>query len=642
METRSKPRRHFDRGDCPTTAPTFAAASGNPLLGLEPPARVFGLLHDPGSCTPARTTMPRNPTPAGKQRVRTGCLTCRKRRRKCDEQKPRCANCEVKGFTCKYGSDLAFVPPRSGNAPGGRQVYGSISFVDDSPVAHAAAKSKEKSQSHDKHATESQDISLTAQGILNPSDETPYLSHSGNRTAVGLNDILASNVSIDYTQGVSTLPTALGLPGGYPGGSPISQEYLRLTRDYQHLPRRPISIISNYETDLLRHFRYSVGPWIDVGDPYCAFGVQALLLSRSNRPLQSAILALSASQRSLLGLGFPNQDISGGMRFRKEAEESLVMEAAMLRHTGQALLLLQRILPAGVQQWRDRLEPHIESDGLVTPGALAEEMGEELFWLHFRLDLASSLITCKPPLIPFRSFLQRDGSPIHTSQLALEIPTVHRVYNHALCLLGHSLALIYGDPDITSPQAAGSPELAAFPSLRQSHFLSQWTFLWTDCQKWYNERPVDAQQIVDVRGGEADQIDPDHDSSFPILIFTTPMALVANTVYHITSLLLLTHKPRLLKSLPGPRCFTSHIWHAQSIAGISASNDSPEQWDPILVASLLLIAREMTHESQQTVLLDLFRKITATMGISLERETQALQSVWNIARYDECPEVQDV
>lgn len=71
--------------------------------------------------------MPRKPTPAGKQRVRTGCLTCRKRRRKCDEQKPRCANCEVKGFTCKYGADLAFVPPRSGEAGvGAGQAYGTI------------------------------------------------------------------------------------------------------------------------------------------------------------------------------------------------------------------------------------------------------------------------------------------------------------------------------------------------------------------------------------------------------------------------------------------------------------------------------------------------------------------------------------
>lgn len=113
------------------------------------------------------------------------------------------------------------------------------------------------------------------------------------------------------------------------------------------------------------------------------------------------------------------------------------------------------------------------------------------------------------------------------------------------------------------------------------------------------------------------------------------MALVANAVYHTISLLLLTHKPRLLKSLPGPRSVTSYIWHAQSIAGIAASNDSPEQWDPVLVASLLVIAKEMTHESQQTVILQCLAKITATTGIKLDREREALQAAWNLARYEE-------
>lgn len=140
---------------------------------------------------------------------------------------------------------------------------------------------------------------------------------------------------------------------------------------------------------------------------------------------------------------------------------------------------------------------------------------------------------------------------------------------------------------------------------------------------------------MDIRGNEADQIDPDHDSSFPILIYTTPMALVANAVYHTISVLLLTHKPRLLKSLPGPRSVTSHIWHAQCIAGMAASNDSPEQWDPVLVASLLLIASEMTHESQQTVILERLARVTATTGIKLDRERETLQAAWDLARYDE-------
>ncbi|KAJ5765755.1 hypothetical protein N7520_005314 [Penicillium odoratum] len=556
--------------------------------------------------------MPRKPTPADKQRVRTGCLTCRKRRRKCDEQKPRCANCEVKGFTCKYGSDLAFVT-RSGQISGAREGYKKITFVDDSPASVKESKSRQQSAPSRSDLQDNLDHDIPFQN----EDIDP----------VGLNSILAPDVPIHYPPGLGDIEFAGGRTSvSYHG-------HLGFAGSYRRLVRTPPENTS-YETDLLRHFRYHVGPWMDTGDSNCALGVQVLLLSRSNRPLQSAILALSAGQRSLLSLTH-TEDVMNMLRFRKEAEESLALRPELERHVGNVLLLVQELLPSGLHQWRNLILPQFEHPrGFISPLDLAEELGESLFWFYFRLDLAASLCTRKAPIISFPSFLQRDGSPIHTSK-PLQSNTA-RFHQHALCLLGHCLALIYGDPNLSSPQASSS--LAGFPSLRQSHFLSQWTFLWTDCQKWYNERSVDTQQILDIRGGEADQIDPAHDSSFPILILTTPVALVANVVYHITSLLLLTHKPRLLKSLPGPRCYTSHIWHAQAIAGIAASNDSPEQWDPVLVAGLLLIAKDMTHESQQTVLLERLKKITATTGINLEHETELLQSAWRVARYDDLEE----
>ncbi|KAJ5547257.1 hypothetical protein N7494_004842 [Penicillium frequentans] len=561
--------------------------------------------------------MPRKPTPTDKQRVRTGCLTCRKRRRKCDEQKPRCANCEVKGFTCKYGSDLAFMTPRSGEVLGGlRQGYKAIKFVDDSPAPIAKGRSRQQSASSQSNG----------QDNLDHQEEIPFQNQ--DIRPVGLS-IHAPDVSITYAESELTADTDMLLEE--PRASVAYHGHLGFAASYQRLVHRPSKENTSYQTDLLRHFRYHVGPWMDTGDSNCALGVRVLLLSRSNRPLQCAILALSAGQRSLLSLTH-SEDIVNMLRFRKEAEENMTLQPELERRVGEVLLMVQEILPSGLQQWRNLILPQIEHPrGFMSPLDLAQELGESLFWLYFRLDLAASISTSKAPIISFQSFLQRNGSPIHTSQSAVQLNNT-RFYQHALCLLGHCLALIYGDP--VSSLQAGSPQLAAFPSLRQSHFLSQWTFLWSDCQKWYNERPVDAQQILDVRGGEADQIDPDHNSSFPIMIFTTPMALVANAVYHITSLLLLTHKPRLLKSLPGPRCFTSHIWHAQAIAGIAASNDSPEQWDPVLVASLLFIARDMTHESQQVVILERLRRITATTGINLEHETDSLKSRWRVARYD--------
>ncbi|KAJ6015300.1 hypothetical protein N7540_009891 [Penicillium herquei] len=586
--------------------------------------------------------MPRKPTPAGKQRVRTGCLTCRKRRRKCDEQKPRCANCEVKDFSCKYGSDLAFVPPKSGQAASGtRQAYNSITVSDKSHSVvttccktnhgiYTARTSANKEKSRSRQPPIPGEQSDLREGVIQPAQ-----AEFGNDAT--FNNIHNSNESVDYSGSSSlehepemllnTEEQRVSIP--YHG-------YLGFAASYQRLAYRPTPTNASYETDLLRHFRYHVGPWIDTGDSNCALGVQVLLLSRTNRSLQSAILALSAGQRSLISL-LNSDGIEYLLRFRKEAEEVGISPQTDLEgHAGKALLLLQELLPAGLKQWRSIIAPRVECPGgFISPTDLAQELGDALFWLYFRLDLAASISDLKSPITPFCSFIQRDGTPLHASHSTTSKSPVTMAYQHALCLLGHCLALIYGKPDGSSPHAAGSPGLAVFPSLRQSHFLSQWTFLWTDCQKWYHERPIDAQQIVDVRGSEADQIDPDHDSSFPILIYTTPVALVANAVYHITSLLLLNHKPRLLKSLPGTRCFTSHIWHAQSIAGIAVSNDSPEQWDPILVAGLLLIAKGMTHQSQQKVLLERLKIITSTTGMNLERETETLQAAWRMARYDE-------
>jgi hypothetical protein len=138
---------------------------------------------------------------------------------------------------------------------------------------------------------------------------------------------------------------------------------------------------------LLRHFRYHTGPWIDVGDPECALGVQTLLLSRSSRPLQAAILALSAGQRSLLSITYHDDDISNSIRFRKEAEDSLELQPDLIRQAGHAMILLQDLLPLGLQRWRGLIAP---VGSCVSPISMSDDLGEALFWLHFRLGISYS------------------------------------------------------------------------------------------------------------------------------------------------------------------------------------------------------------------------------------------------------------
>lgn len=165
--------------------------------------------------------------------------------------------------------------------------------------------------------------------------------------------------------------------------------------------------------------------------------------------------------------------------------------------------------------------------------------------------------------------------------------------------------------------------------------MSRWTYLWAECQKWYKTLPVQAQPILEIRGLDTRRIDPSTTSCFPILIYTTPLALVANAIYHITSLLLLNHRPRHLNASPWPRGLSSPTWHSQSIAGVATTHESVGQWDPILIAGLILITKEMTHKSQQLKLLGQLEKITAITGINLEQEIESIKSKIHISRSNE-------
>jgi hypothetical protein len=50
-------------------------------------------------------------------KVRTGCLTCKKRHVKCDEAKPKCGNCARSDRNCTYEAAKPRGPPRSGSKP---------------------------------------------------------------------------------------------------------------------------------------------------------------------------------------------------------------------------------------------------------------------------------------------------------------------------------------------------------------------------------------------------------------------------------------------------------------------------------------------------------------------------------------------
>ncbi|TLS30674.1 hypothetical protein PpBr36_03342 [Pyricularia pennisetigena] len=75
--------------------------------------------NDP-SLQPNKAPTSKKPRPGarGVNKTRSGCQTCKKRHRKCDEQKPSCQNCIRAGWTCDFLSGPKDPEPKSTKARG--------------------------------------------------------------------------------------------------------------------------------------------------------------------------------------------------------------------------------------------------------------------------------------------------------------------------------------------------------------------------------------------------------------------------------------------------------------------------------------------------------------------------------------------
>lgn len=116
--------------------------------------------------------------------------------------------------------------------------------------------------------------------------------------------------------------------------------------------------------------------------------------------------------------------------------------------------------------------------------------------------------------------------------------------------------------------------------------------------------------------------------SFPIDIYTSATALQANLVMHMSAVILLAHRPRLGGIAGSSRRVRSRSWHVQKIARMLVGNHFHEQWDPVAIAALLFIAKEMSHACQQEALLSCLQEAVRTTQIPVERDVARLRECW--------------
>jgi hypothetical protein len=154
-----------------------------------------------------------------------------------------------------------------------------------------------------------------------------------------------------------------------------------------------------------------------------------------------------------------------------------------------------------------------------------------------------------------------------------------------------------------------------------------WSALIHGLSFWYKQRPEESQPIIELYPKDGIQTDND----FPSIAFTSGAALLANQLYHTGMLLLLQNKPRFSNNSSSSSHSMSILWHVHRICGIAIQNDAAATWDPCLVASLIIAARTLTHESQQTAIVHTLETTQRLTGWNVSHHIENLESGWRLA-----------
>lgn len=362
---------------------------------------------------------PRTPTAPEKRRSRTGCLTCRTRRRKCDERRPQCENCEAKGLSCRYGTNVTFVEPNATVPlePSRDKGYSRIKFVGD------GSNTSVGSLSPTAPPTFSAELDTGKGGQLNGDILKGGLYGGRGLDRPGGNGKLASGARDPTNRHYSTFQASLGdgicldsatadfnRPTTSAGDAVTPSSRLKQVSDISQLPGRvrrgspggalsntstnSTSVITGHEVDLLRHYRYHIAPWLDLGDPKSTFGIAILIAAKEDSFLYHAILALAARQWWLRRARPRQEDVDDEASVQdcqNEDGAGSSLEQLPISSTTHLLLSLDKVLSSEPQSWSSIILKCVPTFHDVAPHAFDVDVKAAVFWMLFRIGKYGSV-----------------------------------------------------------------------------------------------------------------------------------------------------------------------------------------------------------------------------------------------------------
>jgi hypothetical protein len=375
---------------------------------------------------------------------------------------------------------------------------------------------------------------------------------------------------------------------------------------------------SERQTAMLR-FRYQIAPWLDSNAPRSSFGPKIMTLAAEKSVIMDVIVwvAMRRSRASTAP--------EGDFHLVQHLQHRLSLESAFTADVGRSLLALGNFFYTSPSEWANLHPDRSFGEDRYQFFENQEEPLKTLDRFHFKAELAASIVASRSPSSrPSVSLM--DETLLSPNMSPCAIYDTCLAHLTSCCQLIHNkvIPLLNGLTTVQSPTQEPS-----------SLVWATWSGLWARCVQWFRDRPPDMVPLLE--SSEVDAHTTITNSPFTADVYSSAIAVQANLTIHYSSLLLLSYKPRLVKLSPAPHRLTSKSWHAQKLAKLALWNNFPDQWDPVVVATVVRIARDMTYPSQQEALLSCFQRIGDATKIPLQREIADLQQFWSSSRHSNAP-----
>ncbi|KAH8661565.1 hypothetical protein BGZ60DRAFT_530516 [Tricladium varicosporioides] len=297
------------------------SSSEGPRLQVESTAR-----HEP---VPNPRKRPRKSRSKG-LRTRTGCITCRKRHKKCDEVGPICGNCSISERPCVWPETQALPGNSTGTQPIPENIHSSMTnsirneqhdhldslqeIGESEPISvslpretlplHVSPQTPAPEQNID-HLLQSPVGRLSQPSVYSPSNTVYSDTLPADLASVRWLDLLAQD-AVQANRGFSRAPSPFGDLAQNIRTTSISSSATGIGRVLNKPPEDILGVepyswqlekdieLNDFECTILRNFIDRAALWIDIFDPGNHFSVYATRLALRNVGLMKAILALSA------------------------------------------------------------------------------------------------------------------------------------------------------------------------------------------------------------------------------------------------------------------------------------------------------------------------------------------------------------